>query len=447
MPTRFVRLLLLVLIVTGLVLYIYQLNPEPVLVTYRTDSTWKAPLAVVLIVAFCTGVLTTALCTLIIGALLQFRNWQATKRLDALQAHYRLVTSAREHLALGNTEQAKTMLLKVIDRDPEDVHARILLATAIKDEGNLSGALRVLEDARAEQKKNTELLLLAADINAALGNRTASFDNAGMVLRIAPKNKGTLRRLVSDCRELGRFDEAIDYQSQLIRTSPASEQQVMQEQLATLELDRTVARYSTDRDSLRQALLDILRRHRDFPPALSALGRLERDALDLKSATTYWKKAYQVGHDTSNLEQLAAMWLEAEEPERAIEAVRGALAPKDRNEVPNPAGHLFLVQLLLHLEHIDEARREYEYFKSVAGTSPLFLESSALVHARLLERDGKLEKAYSELVNVVEAANDSAGAGIFALPQTNGSSELEWKGKAREQQKLRKQPSPLLSTP
>src|SRR5690606_11124128 len=122
----------------------------------------------------------------------------------------------------------------------DDMEARVLLAETYRREGDLNAALRVLEDARMEQKRNPELLLQAADINEQQLNYTAAYDNTALVLKLSPKNHGVLERLVGYCRRLERYDEAIAHQEQVLKLTSGADYEREQDRLAHLELERTL---------------------------------------------------------------------------------------------------------------------------------------------------------------------------------------------------------------
>ncbi|MCB0322678.1 MAG: DUF1049 domain-containing protein, partial [Bdellovibrionales bacterium] len=392
MSGRIVKLLVLLLIAAA-VSYVFYLNPGPVEVTYRPGVSWRLPLALVLIATFFVGVLLTALFAFAIGIKLQFATWRVNRRAQQTKDHHDLIGEARAELALGNFGAARALFQKVIQRDADDLEARVLLAESYRREGEDRAALRILEEARMEQRQNPELLLLASDLNEKLGNPTAAHDNAALVYKVAPRNPMVLARLVHTCGQLGRFDEAVSYQEQLVKLLSGDPYQHAQEHLAGLKLRRALAAPTESAETLRATLNDILKQHRDFVPALAELAAMECDALHFEEATKFWLRAFEASKNPLYLERIASMWIHADEPSRAVATVRNTLHPRGAKAPLSAAGQIFFVNLLLHLEMIDEARKEFERLKAIPLADEELRAAFALVKARILEREGRVDEA------------------------------------------------------
>ena len=417
MSGRIFKFALVILIVASVV-YVFMLNPGSVGVSLKPGKVWEAPLALVLVITFLAGAGLMFLFSLLFGLKLQFRTRKAIKQGEMVKNHHDLINSAREQLALGNFMDAREKFEKIISRDPDNIGARVLLAKTFQNQGDAKGALGILEDARVEQKKNIELLLLAADLNAQLGNPTAAFDNARLVLKLAPSNRFALRRLVENCRELGRFEEAITYQKQLVKIEDGPQHAEAQDCLAQIEVEHALEAQSDDGKALRKQLQDILRRHKNFPPALAALARAEHNAGDTKEASSLLVKAYQGEKKVAHLEEIASIWLEEEKPSKAIDAIRSALKARSKGEESDPGGQLFLVKLLLHLESVDEAKRLFAEVEESAIYDERERLDAALIKARLLQKEGNLDSAFTELLEVVDPAIDTSSNGGNGVPIT-----------------------------
>ena len=256
MPRKLIALLT-ALIIISIVCYVFYLNGAPAEVVYKPGQTWQGPMALVLIVSFCIGVLSATLVALIFGIRMQFRFWRNDRHHQMLKDHRALIAKARGALALGNYEDASSLFKKIIDKDREDVTARVLLARSLQRGGKIREALVVLDQARAEERKNVELLLLAAELNEINGNHTAAYDNALMVLSITPKSPSALRRIVSAAENLGRLEEAVDFQSQLVKLVPVAERSVQLEELARLQLAYVSSQKLESVDARKVAIEDV----------------------------------------------------------------------------------------------------------------------------------------------------------------------------------------------
>ena len=90
----------------------------------------------------------------------------------------------------------------------EDIIARVELSRSLEGQGQAREALRVLEEARASDPKNVEVLFRAAELNQSLNNKTAAIDNLALVLCQHPNRRaaqsagrcGCPDRLAAQCR-------------------------------------------------------------------------------------------------------------------------------------------------------------------------------------------------------------------------------------------------------
>ncbi len=445
MPGKIIKLLI-VLLLTAIVSYVFYLNPAPAQVFYKPAGSWSLPMALILITTFFLGVLVTALFAFVIGVRIQLHTWKISKKHKQTIDHHQLIAGARGELALNNFNSARGLFQKIINTDPDDIEARVLLAETYRRDGELKEALRVLEEARVEDKKNVELLLAAAEINEQLGNDTAAFDNAAMVLKLSPKNTFALKRLVSDCERLNRFEEAVTYQEQLLRLIPREEYDEEQKRLAELELRK--ARKLTPKGKLVAALEEILKRHRDFTEAKAALAALQCDALELDSASKLWSKCFAESGDPTYLERIASMWIHADDPSRAVASVRNALLQKGPKSDIDVAAQVFFISLLLRLEIVDEAKSEFEKLRSVSLVDDEVRKAHTVIKARLLQKDGREDEALEELLTQIQKEGLLLGkSSVGKNTLVSGPPALGWRARVKKKLTRKEPPSPSLSTP
>ncbi len=446
MTSRIVKVSILFLL-GALVTYIFLLNPESAEVSLPVGGSFKAPMALVLLAAFSAGFFVMFLFSMLFSIRQQLQVRKIKKQAEMVRNHQALITSAREQLALGNFSKAKGFFQKVVDRDPEDVTARVLLSECFQREGDAKAALRILEDARVEQKQNVELLLQAADLNKELGNHTAAFDNAALVLKLQPQSLSALERVSVEAAELGDYEKAISFTKERIKLTPYGEDESLQEYLATLELAQ-ITKNSEQNEQMQAEIKKLLKSHRNFAPALAALADIEKETLELDEASRLLSMAYAASRDTEYLKQIAAMWLEAENPNRAIDSVKAALVLKDRDQKSDVLGQLYLVKLLLHLEANAEARNEFTQVDENMLADEEQRLMHALIHARILQKDGKHDEAFASVFTVVESPEALPGKGIFKQGGRHSvDNDHRWRTKMKEKLRSRKQPSPRLSTP
>ena len=402
MSEKIIKILLLILLAAGVVSYLYYLNPQPVTVSLGGTKPFEVPLAIALIFTFGSGALSIAFFLLLFGLKIRFQNWRAQRQAATERHHQQLHQSARDKLALGDFAAARNIFGKIISRDPEDLSARVSLARSYQKENRLREALSVLDDARANQKKSIDLLMLAAELNQGMGNNTAAHDNAALVLTLAPGNPFALRLLVQSASGLARFNEAIEYQKELIKSASGEKLAQEQQALAHLELELAKQQNLGNRAGLRKEVEAVLRRHRDFLPALRLLAEIALEENATEEAGRYLIRIFLLSGDTGCLEELALAWLKLNNPQKALQALHTVLEQRSVEPWIILRARLVLCELLLQLEMVDEARQELELLGTPASKDAHCKLPSQLLWAHLRQKQGRPEEALDMLLSVIE---------------------------------------------
>lgn len=443
MSARGIRLLIYTALVAAAVSYIFFLNRDPITVHFggKPEYTYTGPLAVVLVTVFFLGVFICAMFAFLIGVRYQIKDWRFSRAERQREDHERLLISAREKLASGRYGAAQDLLKKIIDRDPDDIIARIQLAEAYLADEKASTARSVLDQTRSEKDKNIELLFLAAAVDRALGNHTGAMDNLHLVLGKDSRNLKALTQLVADYEVLERYPSAIELQRHLVRYAQTNvEQEMRLEKLAMLELGDLNKQFPPSTPERKEALENLLKRHRDFVPALIALADLERETASLETASRLYAKAFKLQPNVLHLKDLADLWLAIDEPSRAIAQVRNALASKELSKSQQEKGQLFLVTLLIHLESIDEALSEREKLRHASSIET----ELRILDALLLKRTGGSSEAFDVLLSAVGLQHVHPALSWFL----HSEPELQenWIDRVRSERQLSVQPAPRLLT-
>jgi tetratricopeptide (TPR) repeat protein len=450
MSARLVKLLVVAVLITAAVCYLFYLNPEAVTLHWGSGSEQiiSGPLALVLVVAFFIGVFTAAVFAFLIGVRYQLRDWKQSRLERLRESHAQLLVQAREQLAAENFAAARGLLQKIIDKDPADIVARIQLAEVEKRQGQVDEALRILDQARAGQKKNLELLFFAAELQEQQGNRTAAADNLRLVLAKDQRNSKALEALVLHCRALGQFSQAEDYQQQLIRLARTNAEQANRlEHLAELELESALYSRTEDPAEFRDKLERLLQRHRDFVPALYELGCLEQEALNLDKANKLFSKAYKLSPQPRFLEAIAKLWLGVDEPARALANVRNLIQSAELTREQALDGRVFFICLLLYLENIDEAVREREKLRSENSDSRRYQAELAVVDALLLKRNAGIEEAFDVVLDSLLAKEEFSDLRVLAARESVFDEHYrQWAAGARKSRRLAQDTAPRLLT-
>lgn len=432
MVVRILKLLLPLLFFVLIFSWIFTVNPNPGTITYWSGQTWTAPMGILLTMVFCFGATVASCIALVLGAKQTFIAWRKERYYEKVRTQRELMEKGRECLASRQLSLARNCFRKIIDSEPGDIVARVMLAKVLEAEGKLEDALAVLDLARQSQRKNKELLLLAADFHEQLGNTTGAADNLNLVLELDRDHIVALERIGSCYERLGRLDQAISSQKQVVKLKSNNERKQAEQRLAQLELDLATKTYLEDQAGLLTAVEDILKVHQDFPPALRKAAQLKQARSEYQVAVRLLSREYQLTGDVQCLRELSAVWIGMNDPRSAVSTVRECVTKQQGERAVR--GRLYLIELYFQLEMIDEAKKELD---GVLATPTMQLEDKfrrCIYSAIVLQREGKEKQAFQSLLSLL----DQSASSSLAQPvgrRVNGLADVV------------EQPSPMLSTP
>lgn len=402
MIARIVKLISILFLIF-VVAYLYHYNSQEITLILGPNRILQTRAAHVVLGLFLTGFVVASL----FAALISLRHFFAMRRLQQqvrrMQEQRERVIDGRNALALGDYKKARTSFQKALQADPEDRIARILLADATYHTSGAKDSLAILERLRQENKQTIEGLLVAAERNLELENFTAAYDNSALVLAQSPGNSRALERVVAAASGLEKFDEAIEYQQQLIQRASGDAYDAAQLQLARLKVRRALAKHGEQPEKLQATLETILKDHRDFPDALTLLAEVEDQQGHRENATKLRKRLYELTGSSTHLETIARSWLAAERPDVAIAQVEAALAAA-HGKTDSLEGQLFLAHLQLDLEMIDQARATIASLASRVAERPDLGLTYTVLKARLMRRDQDLAAAFSLVIDTLETS-------------------------------------------
>ncbi|MCC6220435.1 MAG: hypothetical protein IT291_04245 [Deltaproteobacteria bacterium] len=423
MVNRIVKYIIALLLVGTAAGYLFYFNRHAVTVTLAPGKVWEAPLAIVLMAVFFLGTAMLGAVAIYLGAKHSFKDWQDKLKRKRLTNHSQLLQSGSELLALDSFSSAKTNLEKIVNQDSSNVLAWLALAQVYEKQGKTDDCLRVLERARLNNAGSYLVLFKIAEINQALLNYTAAYDNLKIVLNAHPKNILALKKIVTCCKNLKRYDEAIAYTKEVLSAAYGKEQEAYNQELAELELRYTETKHSENSLELRSALEAILRKHRDFPPALDALAKIERGQSKLQAASKLWTRAYQVTREIVYLKSIASMWLDANDSAAAVDAVKTAINYKKAAEL-SLGERVFLANLFLAFNKSIEAKDELKQIETQGKISDNMLRHVNLVRASILHHEGRHAEANRILKSIIERDKCITGYLPSKTAGTNGSAAL-----------------------
>jgi len=386
-------------------------------------------MALILILSFVAGCLFAFALASVSQFKLSLEAWKEKRLRTAERGHLKELVNIRELVALGKFSEAVPKLSQMLKEDPDNAVCRALLATCQDSMGDSSAALVTLEDGRGRSITSAELYLKAARIYEKQNNLTAALDNLALLLKTHPNSKKVLSEGVRIAEHIGDMQRAIGFQERLLRLVGSSEIENAQEKLAGLELSQ-IRKQPLAIQS--EELARLLKRHRTFAPAFELQAELDKQRGETEQAHRSLLRGYELSSDPSFLALMVSLWMDKEDPEKAVRNVRVALRNKS-----TPEGRAYFICLLASVGMLDEARMEFDALDEKDS------ESSLLKLAKIIiaERSGTGgEELSSQLKNTI----------INSLPEKIKQSLIrlgELKVSSKEQLKQKTQPAPQFSTP
>lgn len=354
---------LTILIIVFAALYIVQQNPDQITVRLSSDTEWQGNQGTILISVFVLGFSLMA----VISGYFALKSFLRERRLEKIerkrQNFFEAMVQARSYLAVGDWARAREAWERMISRDPSNIIARVELSKSLEGNGDLLQALKVVDEARAADPANVEVLFRAAQLNLALNNKTAAVDNLALILYHHP-NVAVAAQARDLSEELGRIEDAIEYQTRVEQLGAETSPEIV----ARLRYHRLLAEYNSEESkapkALRDALTRFVKKYPKFVPALhklalldSADGRIDAaaqrlvEAAKLSGAAKYWQDA-------------VTLWLDNDMAGNAISAAK--TATKNTKGVARLSAELDLVRLQIALNMLEEARTAVDGFYALA---------------------------------------------------------------------------------
>jgi tetratricopeptide (TPR) repeat protein len=434
MLRQFNRLLLLAILI-AITLYITLTNSDSATIKLGPNISLTTYAGVIYMGVFFLGCVAASVVALFFGfkSYLRERKLRAAER--SRQAFFDLFVKARCYMAAHEWGAARALWEQVLGREPENVIARVELSTCMEELGDLKEALRVLDETRAGNGRNVEVLFRAVRLNQKLGNNTAAHDNLGLIVAEAPT-----RRALETARDiaegLGRFDDALEYHRQLESVGHISES--MTEAKTRLGYAQLISSVESE-GPLRDALKIFVRKHPSFIPALEKLASLELAHGHLEECAELLVKAAKLSPgDLTKWSAIIDLWLKTapgdfqRRADRALAAARSTT--QGTHGTKRIESEFIIAKTLLAINRPEDAHTLLEGLQSLAEKEGIKLSRE---HAQT--RTHLIGLCLSRLG---QARDTGSLWEALAEPSSQGSNS----GK-REALSDRGEPSPALSTP
>lgn len=327
---RRINKFIFLLIIVGLCLYLVVLNPAPVNVRLTPSSAISMPGGIAFISVFFLGMIVAGIFGVWLGirSYIRERGYRARER--DRESFFREFMEARERSASEETGAAQEKWERIVRRERESAPgaiARVELSRTLEKSGDIRAALRYLDEARAILPENTEALFGAAELHMRTGNKTAAVDNLALVMYHSPNRKAAskLRDLSED---LGRFEDALEYNRQLLRMGGSDadcsifERRIRFKQIVDTE-------DAPDREKRRSALLSLIRQHGESSEALEALAAIAEEDGRIDESAQYLSRAARLNASPALWHQVAKLWLRHDNAQRALAAARSGCSESE----------------------------------------------------------------------------------------------------------------------
>ena len=369
--------LIAVIAVISLALYLVVQNKDPVTLRLWSDTSIQASLGIISIGVFFTGILCSALVTLVYGfrAYLRERGYRARER----EREYFLsqMINARSLHASGLAAEARQLWEGLVRHSPESVIARIELARSLRALGQQAEALKVLDAARLIAPDNVELLFETAEAHIAAGNKTAAIDV--LALALSQQDNCRAAELARDLSEqLERLDDALRYQD-IVERMRRGESDGVRERLLYKKL---ISQNTLDKDVAIEKLRDFVRCYRNFTPALVRLAGMEEEFGRKEEAAKLLAQAAGIAKDRELWRRAVGLWINLQKPDRALAAARSACNGARGEELRT--AQLDLVELKVDLGMNGEALKDLSDLLANIERQGDSLDGKLLARSRLL---------------------------------------------------------------
>lgn len=385
MLRQFNRFLALALFIAA-ALYVTLTNSGTATIKLGPTLSVTTYAGVIYIAVFFVG----AVCASLVALYFSFKGYLRERKLRSAersrQVFFEMFVKARDLMASAEWGAARALWQQVINRDPDNMIARVELSRCLEALGDPKEALRILDESRATHHQSIDLLFRAVELNRTLGNNTAAQDNLALIVAASPSRRA-LEVARDTAESLGNIDQALEYHSEIERVGYSSDE--MDGAKARLLFARMV-KGSESAGALRDELLPFVKKHPSFAPAIERLAELELDRGNLEESAELLVKAAKLAPgDLSKWSRVIDLWLKLAPGEPTRRAERALAAARSATQGLKGArridGEFVIAKTLLAVNRYDDARTLLEGVQSLADKEGVKLSASqATTHIHLL---------------------------------------------------------------
>jgi predicted Zn-dependent protease len=353
-------------------LYLFFLNPDPVVLrlTPHRSTTW--PLAVALLAAFLAGGTVVGVAAGVRAGARGWRSWRADRRARRQARRSAAVARAQHLVWAGDYGQARSELLRGEDEVPADRDRLVLLAETHLHEGDPAAARGLLEDGLHRIGLDPRLLDLLAEAAERGGDHRAAVDALERARKSHPESPRLARRLRDAYAASGRWADALALQGEIVlrvrdATTLSHESRVMR----GLRYETAIA--EADERRAARLLLGLAREDPGFLPAWVSAGDVLARAGRRLRARRVWERAARRQPAVVLLDRLERLNASDGKPDRTSRLLRRL----QRRHPESEAIALVLARHLLGRGLLDDAGAVLEALPDGLAAQPLALVLAA----------------------------------------------------------------------
>lgn len=344
----------LLLFIAGLG-YIANLNPGNVTIHISGSTSMDFPIIALFLLSVAFGGLLVIMISGTNDIKNLFLSWRSSKIKKREEKIRELFTEATNAFLSRRIKKAIDLYQRLLDLNPNHVGTLLRLGDLYRMEKNYAEAIRLHKRARALDEQGLEVLLsLSEDLDEARRYEEAIYLLTG-ILKRDESNPTVLKMLRNIYIKMERWEEAHEMQERILKGNGKVQQGNFEAESSLLVgLKYEVGRGLFDKGNIEKArryFREALKLRKKFLPSYIGLGEILIYENNTSRAETLWEGAFKITGNIVLLHKLEDLYLEMDQPDRAIEIYKSAIK-RDPN---SQALRFYLGRLYYRLEMIDEA--------------------------------------------------------------------------------------------
>ncbi len=334
-------------------LYFWGVNPGDITVFLTNDISYTLPSAIMLICVLLIGLAIGNSLHFLSAFFYSFKHWKGGRRIKKGEEIGLIYRSGVGRLLSGDLKKARVLLKKALDRDPRRVDVYLALASVALQENNVPEGIELLKKARKLEPKGIEVLFKLAATYEENDRRDEAIAIYRELAEDDSNNRKAMRALRDIQMDLGNWQNALDLQKKIIKTSKSGVKAETEKQVM-LQLRYEVAHAKLESGEPGQAIevcRDIIKKSANFTPARVTLGDAYRQSGNDDDAVKVYQDGYKTLKKSVFLARLEDLYINAEDPATLLAFYRSQMESDSKDLLLK----LYLGRLCLRLEMVDEA--------------------------------------------------------------------------------------------